>query len=149
MLELAQLQYTLASAPTAAAHAQAGHLFIKLERYEKARYHLQMAMQLDPNNATGAYGDAYLDTIILDIADDAAGSLGKLQDFGNRYPGSERSLEARYYQAVCHIALEDYKSAGRILETFETKDEDAPEFDSPWTPGALGLLKQLRDYKLY
>jgi len=75
----------------------------------------------------------------------------QLDDFKGRYPESPRLLEARYYQAVCYIASEIYKDeekyvlALKILDTFRTQDRNAPEFDSPWTPPALGLRQQVRD----
>lgn len=149
MLELARLEQQLQTQPSASAHAQAGHVLMELGRHEKARYHLQAAMQLDPDNAAGAYENAYLDVTILDIVDDAQRCLQQLQDYERRYATSDRLLEVRYYQAVCYAALEDYKNAGRLLQTFETADRNAPEYDSPWTTQALSLLEQLRDRDLY
>lgn len=149
MLELGRLEQQLQTRPSASAHAQAGQLLMKLGRHEKARYHLQLAIQLDPNNSEGAYEDAYLDVTILDIVDDAQRCLGQLQEYPRRYPASDRLLEVRYYQAVCYAALEDYKNAGRLLQTFETGDRSAPEYASPWTTQALNLLEEMRDRRLY
>ncbi len=138
----------IATAPTATAHAEVGHLLTELEHFEEARPHLQKAVQLDPTNEAGAFADAYLDLIMLDIAEQPGRVLQQLDDYKARFGDSDRLLEVRYYRAICFIALEDYKQARTVLRTFETADRDAPEFDSPWTPQALGLLKQLDELKL-
>ena len=138
----------IAADPTATVYAQLGHILIELEHFDEARPHLQKAVQLDPTNETGAFADAYLDLIILDIAEDPGRALQQLDDFATRYGESDRLLEVRYYRGVCLIALEKYKQARTVLRTFETNDRTAPEFDSPWTPLALGLLKQLNNLKL-
>ncbi len=149
MLELAQLEQQLQTNPSATVHARMGNLLMKLGRHETARYHLQLAMRMDADNAQGAYQDAHLDMTILDIAEDAQRCLQQLLDYEQRYPTSARLLEVRYYKAVCHAALEDYKSAGRLLQTFETADKNAPEYASPWTTLALTLLQEMRDRGLY
>ncbi len=138
----------IATEPTATAYAEVGHILIELEHFDDARPHLQKAVQLDPTNETGAFADAYLDLIILDIAEDPARALQQLDDFATRYAESDRLLEVRYYRGVCLLALEKYKEARTVLCTFETNDRSAPEFDSPWTPLALGLLQQLDNLKL-
>jgi len=138
----------IATDPTATAYAQVGHILIELEHFDDARPHLQKAVQLDPTNETGAFADAYLDLIVLDIAENPGRALQQLDDFATRYGESDRLLEARYYRGVCLIALEKYKQARTVLRTFETSDRTAPEFDSPWTPLALGLLQQLDNLKL-
>ncbi len=138
----------LAVAPTAAVYAQVGHMLVELERFEEARPHLQKALQLDPANQAGAFANAYLDLTIMAIADEPERVRQQLEDYAARYPDSDRLLEARYYQGVCLIAAEKYKQAWTVLRTFRTNDRSAPEFDSPWTPLALGLLQQLEDLKL-
>jgi tetratricopeptide (TPR) repeat protein len=130
--------------PSAQAHALVGHILMEMEQFESATPHLEKAMQLDPKNEQGAFAQAYFDTIILRIVDDPERALRQFDDYAARYADSDRLLEARYYKGVCLIVLERYREAIKILETFETDDQKAPEFDSPWTPMALGLLKELR-----
>ena len=149
--ELIAAERRLAANPTAPEHARVGSMLCELQRFERARTHLQQAMGLDPTNQTGAYADAYLDLIILGIAEDPDRARQQLDDFKARYPESPRLLEVRYYQAVCYVASDKHKDddnyvlALGILDTFRTKDRNAPEFASPWTPHALGLRQQIRD----
>jgi tetratricopeptide (TPR) repeat protein len=149
--ELITAERRLAATPTAPEHARVGHMLCELQRFDRAREHLQEAMRLDAGNETGAYADAYLDLIILGIPADPDRAGQQLDDFKGRYPESGRLLEARYYQAVSYLASERYKDeekyalALKILDTFRTQDRNAPEFDSPWTPRALGLRQQIRD----
>ncbi len=149
--ELIAAERRIAANPTAPEHARVGRMLSELQRFERARTHLQQAMRLDATNQTGAYADAYLDLIILGIAEDPDRARQQLDDFKARYPQSPRLLEARYYLAVCYVASDTHKDdkkyvlALAILDTFRTNDRNAPEFDSPWTPLALGLRQQIRD----
>ena len=144
ILQLVSAMRQIAESPTAQAHAQAGHILMEMEQFEDARPQLEKAKQLDPNNETGAFADAYFDTIVLGIAEDPDLAYKQFDDYMVRYRDSERLLEARYYKGVCLVVLERYADAIKVFQTFETDDKKAPEFDSPWTPLALGLLKELR-----
>lgn len=137
-----------AATPDAEANATAGHLMIELERFEKAPPYLDKAMSLDTRNERGAFANAYLDTIILKIVDDPALCLQQLEGFETSFNNSDRLLEVRYFKAVCWLAQDQFKEARKLLETFETGDKSKPEFASPWTPKALGLLEQLRKLDL-
>lgn len=148
IIQLVALLRQVEEAPTAQAHSRAGHILMEMERFDEARPHLQKAMQLDPNNDTGAFAEAYFDAIILGLADDPERAVNQLDDYMARYTASERLLEARYYKGVCLVALERYREAATVLKSFETGDRRAPEFDSPWTPLALGLLKELQALNL-
>lgn len=112
--------------------------------YEAAVEHLQAAIQLDPQNETGANFDAQVDLAILSIPEapeEAVGRLFELQTQGN---DGHRKLEIQYYMAVAHFVMEDYASAKKLLREFETEDRNSPYWDSPWTPQALGLLEYVK-----
>lgn len=134
----------IADEPTAGAHADAGHLLLQMNRYARARTHLQKAMSLDPDNKSGAFADAYLDTIVLGVARKPEQALHQLEDFQARFPDSDRLLEAQYYQAVCLVALERYDEATPVLSSVCEKTEDTPLSLEPWYVPATRLLNSLK-----
>ncbi len=133
-----------ANSQDAAAYARLGHFYLKLQRYEKARQYLNKAVALDPDNQTGAKAEANVDLAILEIADNPQQAYQQLTAYLNQYPQSPRRLEVCYYMGVALVAAGDQQRAIKVLQRFETSDKSAPEYDSPWTPYALWLLKQLR-----
>ncbi len=133
-----------AKAHDASTYAELGHLCMRLQMYDKARQYLTTAVRLDPHNQAGAKDQARLDLIIMAIPDNPQQASDDLQNYLRTYSHSPRRLEARYYMAVAQLAANRVKEAVKILQTFETSDKSAPEYDSPWTPHALGLLRRLR-----
>lgn len=129
--------------PTAEAHAAAGHLFMEMNRYGRAEKHLDRAMAMDPNNDTGAFADAYLDKIILNVPEAPEQALRQLEDFHVRFPDSERLLEGQYYRAVCLVALERFDEALPILSSVCEKAADTPVSMEPWYVPATRLLHRL------
>lgn len=130
----------------ARAYAQLGHIWLVLQNYDKAREYLNKAVSLDPNNEVGAKAEAGLDLAIMAIPDNPQQAYNDLANYEQTYPHSPQRLEARYYMAVALVAADNIPEAIKILESFETDDKSAPEYDSPWTPNALGLLRRLRQY---
>ncbi len=112
--------------------------------YEAAVRHLEKAIELDPDNATGAKFDARVDLAILRLPDNPEEALGKLFQLQSEDEDGNRRLEIQYYMAVAQYVLEDYEAAMQILSRFETPNKDSRYYDSPWTPQALGLLQYLR-----
>ena len=132
----------------ARACANLGHIMLELGLSpEIAKEHLNQAVANDPENATGAREDATLDLVILSIPQDPARAFEALEAFLRSYPNTKRSLEVRYFKAVALAAQDDrakWQQAVELLGTFKTPDRSRPEFDSPWTPLALGLEAELR-----
>jgi thioredoxin-related protein len=132
----------------ARAAANLGHVMLELGLSpEIAREHLDQAVANDPGNATGAREDATLDLVILSIPQDPAKAYEALEAFLRMYPDTGRALEVRYFKAVALAAQDDrakWQQALELLRTFKTPDRSRPEFDSPWTPLALGLEADLR-----
>ncbi|MFP3904574.1 MAG: hypothetical protein ACLFWB_10075, partial [Armatimonadota bacterium] len=127
--------------PTAKAHAAAGHIFLEMTQYDRATEHLQAAMALDPTNETGAFADAYLDSIIISIADDTERCLQQLEDFRARFPDSDRLHEVEYYRAACLVALERYTKARSVLEQAISEAEGTDAANAPWFLHAQELLE--------
>ena len=135
-----------ANSQDAAAYAQLGHLYLQLQMYDKARVYLNKAVALDPNNNMGAKAEAEVDLNILAIAGNPQQAYSELAKYLKNYPQSPRRLEVRYYMGVAQVAVGNTQKAIEILKTFETSDESAPEYNSPWATPALLLLKSLRQY---
>lgn len=131
--------------PTARAHAAAGHIFLEMTQYDRATEHLQAAMALDPANETGAFADAYLDSIILKIADHTERCLQQLEDFRGRFPDSDRLFEVEYYRAVCLVALERYGQARTVLEQVISDTEGTDAANATWFLNAQDLLESVNN----
>ncbi len=131
--------------PTAQAHAAAGHLFMEMTHYDRATEHLRAAMALDPANETGAFADAYLDSIIMSIADHTERCLQQLEDFRARFPDSGRLLEVEYYRAVCMVALERYGQARTVLEQAISDAEGTDAANATWFLHAQELLEAVKN----
>jgi len=112
--------------------------------YRAAVRNLEAAIEMDPDDVTGANFDARVDLAILRLPEDPEAAVAKLFELQSEDEDGDRRLEIQYYMAVAYYVMEDLPAATQLLEQFETGDENSPYFDSEWTPQALGLLKHIR-----
>ena len=144
------LRETIANPDDATARRNLGRAYMEMDFargdrfYEAAVRNLEMAVELDPRNESGASYDARVDLAILRLPDNPTEALRALAELQAEDEEDSRRLEIQYYMAVAHYVLEDHAAAARILSDFETDDRRSPYFDSPWTPQALGLLQYIR-----
>jgi len=143
--ELVQQREALRQEPeSAAAAARVGHLYTRLQVYREAQKHLQLALQLDPENVTGVHADVTLDLTIMSIPEDPAATSRTLREWQRDNPGHPRHLEALYFEAVAQVADDHYEAAERLLSRFEQAAPGSPEYDSPWYLPARQLLHSIR-----
>lgn len=167
-----------ASPNDARAQRELGRAYMEMDMtkgdpyYEAVTQHLELAIRLDPDNATGANFDARVDLVIFGIPDAPEDSFRELFQLQAEAAGQDRRFEIQYYMAVaqCAIgnekllaaeaALDDdqelseeqvakllapyYEAAAQILLPFHTDDRHSPYFGNEWTSQALTLLYQLR-----
>lgn len=131
-----------ANPTSAVAEAQLGHLYMLLQVMPEARKHLEAALQLDPQNQTGLHPDIRLDLIIMGIPDNPgpAVSLQALQQWQRQNAAHPRRLEAIYYEAVAHVALDNFDAALQLLARFRQAKPGSPEYDSQWYLPAMQLI---------
>ncbi len=146
----AKLDAVAAQPGDAVARRELGRAYMEMDFapddpfYRAAVRNLEKAIELDPDNATGAKYDARVDLAILHLPDDPGTAVGSLFQLQVEDPDGRRRLEIQYYMAVAQYVLEHYDEAIQLLAQFETEDRDSPYYDSPWTPQALGLLAHIR-----
>lgn len=133
-------------------NARAGHLYALLERPGLARPLLNKALQLDPENATGARAEAQLDLTILGIPEDPQTAYRALMRYRFDYPQTKRGQEVQYYMAVAQLAMQHYAEAEKLLLDMQSVPPllpdgktPNPEYRNVWSERADLLLGQLRD----
>lgn len=112
--------------------------------YLAAMDNLAKAIELDPDNETGANYNARVDLTIFRLPDDPQKAFAELFQLQTEDPERSRRFEIQYYMAVAQYASGDPHGAVQVLESFETADRDSPYFSNKWTALALGLLKYIR-----
>lgn len=112
--------------------------------YKAALTNLELAVQLDPDNQTGANYDARVDLAIIHLPDDLEAGFATLFQLQSEDIQRTRRFEIQYYMGVAQYALENAPAAIQILQSFETADRESPYFDNQWTALALALLKHIR-----
>lgn len=85
-------------------NAQLGHVYVRLEEFKKGKDYLLRALARDPENKVGAFEDATLDLIVLQLPDDPQKAHEALGKYMADFPNTDRPLEVRYYTAVALVA---------------------------------------------
>ena len=158
-------------------HRDLGRAYMELDIEEGDAYyqatiaHLRRAIQLDPDNATGANFDARVDLIIFALPSSPSEAFNNLSAAQREMPESERRFEIRYYMAVAQWAMAQEKvgaaeeatggrglseeqaaeiarpfstKAADLLMPFHTAEEGTPCYESEWAAPALILLYTIR-----
>jgi len=162
----------------ARAHRELGRAYMEMDIQEGDPYykavtrHLERAIELDPDNVTGANFDARVDLTIFRIPNAPEEAFARLFELQSDASAHERRFEIQYYLAVAQCAMGNAKliaaeealgegqelseqqtaniprpffaAAAEMLMPFYTDDERSPYYGNEWTPEALALLYQLR-----
>ncbi|HUS81123.1 MAG TPA: hypothetical protein VM283_07625, partial [Armatimonadota bacterium] len=150
-LELMQCRRAVAQNPEdAVARRNLGRSYMEMYEeagdrfYQAAMENLELAIELDPDNQTGANYDARVDLAIFRLPDDPDKGFVDLFQLQTEDLQRKRRFEIQYYMGVAQYAAGHPGEAIEILKSFETSDRDSPYFNNEWTPLALGLLKLMR-----
>jgi len=157
-------------------HRGLGRAYMELEispgdkYYDAAIAHLRRAIQLDPDNATGAKLDAQIDLAIFSVPENPSNASMTLAALKDQVADGPRRFEVQYYLAVAQCAMGSekvaaqeaatgqelsepaaaavlkpyYAAAVNLLMPFRTDDTDSPYYQSEWAEPALILLYALR-----
>lgn len=134
----------------AAAHRNLGRIYMEMytedgdKFYLAAIEHLEKAIELDPNNETGASYNARVDLCIFRLPDDPQKAFAELFQLQTEDPERARRFEIQYYMAVAQYASGNVPAALELLQSFETADQNSPYYDNKWTALALALLGHIR-----
>lgn len=124
-------------------HAELGHLYLKLNRIEEGRKHLEKAIALDPDNRAGAAARARLDIAIITIKSDPKLAIDRLRRWLDQYGRSPLRVEALFYLATAYVAADRLAEAKTVLLPFRNAKKGTPEADSDWGALARRLLKEI------
>ncbi len=158
-------------------HRELGRAYMELDiekgdkYYEAAIAHLRRAIQLDPENTTGANFDARVDLIIFKLPTSPSEAFDKLAAAQREAPDGERRFEIRYYMAVAQWVMGQERlaaaqaaaggetlsdaaaakilapfsaKAAELLMPFHTAEKGTPYYESEWAAPALILLYAIR-----
>jgi tetratricopeptide (TPR) repeat protein len=128
----------------ARAYGRLGHLCLELQLYEEAEKGLNRAIELDPENRTGAKADAELDLTIMALPDQPAQACRDLESYLTTYPNAKRRVEVRYFMAVAKYVGDNKRGAMKILAEIAKIRSPASPDEQRWIDLAAVLLYQLQ-----